>query len=74
MWEIVTKKGAWISFDEEFIAAAKEAGFENLPNQIQGAAKFEKLINEDEPLKNFFLKYIRCNLLNFDDAIYNSDQ
>jgi len=74
MWEIATKKGPWISFDEEFLASIKEAGFEDFPIQVQGAARFEKLINENDLLKSFFINYIRKNILNFDDAIYNSDE
>ena len=27
MWEIAVKKGAWISFDEEFLTTVREAGF-----------------------------------------------
>jgi RecA/RadA recombinase len=74
MWEIATKKGAWISFDEDFLASIKEAGFEDFPIQVQGAARFEKLINDNDLLKSFFINYIRKNILNFDDAIYNSDE
>ena len=47
MWEIAIKKGAWISFDEEFLNTLKEAGFTEFPAQIQGAAKFEQIVNDN---------------------------
>jgi RecA/RadA recombinase len=74
MWEIANKKGAWISFDEEFLSLLNESNISGFPNQIQGTAKFEKMINEDENLKNFFITYIRKNLLNSEDAILNTDE
>jgi len=74
MWEIAIKKGAWISFDEEFLNTLKEAGFTEFPAQIQGAAKFEQIVNDNEKLKNFFFKYISENLLNFGDGISISEQ
>ena len=73
MWEIAIKKGAWISFDEEFLNTLKEAGFTDFPAQIQGAAKFEQIVNDNEKLKNFFFKYISENLLNFGDGISISE-
>jgi RecA/RadA recombinase len=69
MWEIAIKKGAWISFDEEFLNILKEAGFTDFPAQIQGSAKFEQMVNNNEKLKSFFFKYISENLLNFGDGI-----
>lgn len=74
MWEIAIKKGAWISFDEEFLTAIKEAGFSDFPYQVQGVAKFEKLINENENLKKFFFNYISKNLLNFNNGVSIPEQ
>lgn len=74
MWELVQKRGAWLSFDEDFVNSLKEAGFESFPLQIQGAAKFERLINEDEKLRNYFVNYIKNNILTLTDGIYNTDE
>lgn len=69
MWEIAVKKGAWISFDEDFLNTVKEAGFPDFPATIQGANKFEQLVNENEKLKQFFFTYISNNLLHLGDGI-----
>lgn len=74
MWGFAEQRGAWINFDQDFINILKEAGFIDFPEKIQGATKFETLINENENLKKFLFNYISENLLNFDDGIYNSDE
>jgi RecA/RadA recombinase len=74
MWGFAEQKGAWINFDEDFINILKDAGFTDFPEKIQGTAKFETLINENENLKKFLFNYISENLLNFDDGISNSDE
>lgn len=74
MWGFAEQRGAWINFDQDFINILKEASFIDFPEKIQGAAKFEALINENENLKKFLFNYISENLLNFDDGISNSDE
>ncbi len=74
MWDFAEQKGAWINFDQDFINILKDAGFVDFPEKIQGTAKFETLINENENLKKFLFNYISENLLNFDDGISNSDE
>lgn len=74
MWEIAQKKGAWISFDEDFVNGLKDFGFTDFPIQIQGVAKFEKMINEDEKLRNYLVNYIRNNILTITDGVHNTDE
>jgi len=74
MWELASQKGAWISFDEDFIANIKDSGFKDFPNQVQGAAKFEKLIMDNPNLKNYLIKYIKSNILNQSNAVHNTDE
>jgi hypothetical protein len=74
MWEIAQKKGAWISFDEDFVNGLKDFGFIDFPIQIQGVAKFEKMINEDEKLRNYLVNYIRNNILTITDGVYNTNE
>lgn len=73
MWELAVKKGAWIMFDEELLTLLKESGIEDFPAQIQGAPKFEALINGNEKLKNFFVNYISNSFLNFTSGIEVKD-
>jgi len=74
MWELATQRGAWISFDEDFIASIKDSGFEDFPNQVQGAAKFEKLIMENDNLRNYLIKYIKSNILNQSNAVHDVNE
>lgn len=56
-WEFATKKGAWITIDEEFI---KENGLQDkLPQQVNGEKKFLELIQSDEELKNHLIHFFR---------------
>lgn len=74
MWDFAEQKGAWINFDADFLNILKEAGFVDFPEKIQGTAKFEILINENEKLKKFLFNYISENLLIFDDGISDSNE
>ncbi len=74
MWDFAEQKGAWINFDADFLNILKEAGFVDFPDKIQGTAKFETLINENEKLKKFLFNYISENLLIFDDGISDSNE
>jgi RecA/RadA recombinase len=73
MWGFAEQKGAWINFDEDFLNILKEAGFNDFPEKIQGTAKFEYLINENEPLKKYLFKYISDNILNFSNGISDAE-
>lgn len=73
MWDLVIKKGAWLSFDEEFVNLAKESKVD-IPLQIQGAAKMEKFILENDNAKNFFINYIKSNISSSqEDGINNPE-
>lgn len=74
MWDFAEQKGAWINFDADFLNILKEAGFVDFPEKIQGTAKFEALINENEKLKKFLFNYISQNHLIFDDGISDSNE
>jgi len=74
IWDFAEQKGAWINFDADFINILKEAGFMDFPEKIQGTAKFESIINENEKLKKFLFNYISENLLIFDDGIPDSNE
>ena len=63
-WGMVTKKGAWLSFEEDVVETAKKFGVD-LSSQIQGVPKLEALISENENVKKFFVGYIKQNLLSF---------
>ena len=73
-WDMVIKKGAWLSFADDVIDNAKRFGVD-LSNQIQGMPKLEALISENEDVKKFFTGYIKQNVLSFlaDDVNGTSD-
>lgn len=73
MWELAKRNKSWIVFDEELISLLKESGFDKFPAQIQGEAKFEAIVNENEKLKLFFFNYINNNLLNFSTGVERAD-
>ena len=73
MWNFAEQKGAWIIFEDDFLNILKDAGFTDFPDKLQGAARFEALIAENEALRKFLFKYISENLLNFDDGISDSE-
>ena len=50
----ITIKGSWFKFSDNFAAKMKESGIEDIPAQIQGAAKFD--IYVCEPDKMIFCK------------------
>ena len=73
-WDMVIKKGAWLSFAEDVVENAKRFGVD-LSNQIQGMPKLEALISDNEDVKKFFIGYIKQNVLSFlaDDTDGTSD-
>jgi len=61
MWEFVTKKGAWITIEEEFRELVEESA-PDLPEKIQGEANLFKLIEENEALCSFLIDYFKKNI------------
>tara|TARA_B100001093_G_C26860383_1_gene1029890 strand:+ start:3628 stop:4755 length:1128 start_codon:yes stop_codon:yes gene_type:complete len=57
-WEFISQKGAWISFDEDFILLLKDNGF-NCPDKIQGEAKLNLFLEENSSLTNFLISYFK---------------
>ena len=57
-WEYVHKRGAWITADESFLELLKENDLE-FPEKIQGEIKLNKLLEEDEKLSSFLVKYFK---------------
>ena len=61
MWEFVTKKGAWITIEEEFRELVEESA-PDLPEKIQGEANLFKLIEDNEALCTFLIDYFKTNI------------
>ena len=61
LWSFLQKKGAWITFDEEFVELLKENGFD-CPEKIQGENRLNLLLEENAKLTQFLLGYFK-NLL-----------
>ena len=61
LWSFIQKKGAWITFDEEFIQLLKDEEFE-CPEKIQGENRLNLLLEEDEKLTQFLIKYFNTLL------------
>ena len=62
LWGHAEKKGAWISISADLRNEAIEHKIE-IPETIQGENKFNTLVEEDEKIKNFFIKYFRDLIL-----------
>lgn len=60
-WEFVNKKGAWINGSDEFIEMLNEAGFDEdvLKFPIQGDAKLFSIIEENNELSKFLIKFFK---------------
>ena len=63
-WEFIHRKGAWITIDPELINLLKEEGLE-IPDKIQGEPKLNAVLEEDENLRLFLIKYFREMLSSF---------
>ena len=57
-WEFISQKGAWISFDEDFINLLKDNGFD-CPDKIQGESKLNSFLEENSGLANFLIAYFK---------------
>ena len=58
LWGYAEKKGAWISFSEDLRKELKENNLE-IPETIQGEAKFNTFIESNEEVKDFLIKFFR---------------
>jgi len=61
LWSFLQKKGAWITFDDEFIDLLKENGFD-CPEKLQGENKLNLFLEEHPLLTTFLITYFN-NLL-----------
>ena len=61
LWSFLQKKGAWITFDEEFIELLKENEFD-CPEKIQGENKLNLLLEENPKLTEFLINYFHSLL------------
>ena len=57
-WEFITQKGAWISFDEDFITLLKENKFE-CPDKVHGENKLNALLEDNPDLTKFLISYFK---------------
>lgn len=57
-YQMLTKGGAWFSFDSEILQEAKSAGVE-LPEKIQGLNGVYSLIEDNEQIFNFFYQKVK---------------
>ena len=63
-WEFIHRKGAWITIDIELINLLKEEGLE-IPDKIQGEPKLNAVLEEDDNLRLFLIRYFREMLSSF---------
>ena len=57
LWGFIEKKGAWISFDPDFIKEIEGSGLD-CPDKIQGDQKLISLIESNGKLKDYFYNII----------------
>ena len=62
IWEFAEKKGAWITFDIDFINTAKESGVD-VPEKVNGVNKLNELIFKDEKLGAYLMCYFKKLIL-----------
>ena len=63
-WELIHRKGAWITFDIELINLLKEEGIE-APEKVQGEPKLSALLEESPELTTFLISYFKNMLSSF---------
>lgn len=61
-WEFANRKGAWISFDEEFVELLNENNL-SIPEKIQGDNNLFKHLEENEDLSKFLIAYFKKEIL-----------
>ena len=57
-WNVLNKKGAWISWQEDFFQEAKNAGID-LPEKIQGINRFDELVENDVKVREYLINYCK---------------
>lgn len=63
-WEFIHRKGAWITIDTELTNLLEEEGLE-IPDKIQGEPKLNAILEENDDLRLFLIRYFRDMLSSF---------
>ena len=58
LWGYISKKGAWISIEEDFVDMLKKNKFE-FPEKVQGEPKLNALLESNQDLMNFLIKHFK---------------
>ena len=58
LWDFIQKRGAWISFDSEFIELLHKNKFE-CPEKVQGENKLNSLLEDNPQLSAFLIDYFK---------------
>jgi len=58
LWDFIQKRGAWISFDADFVELLKKNKFE-CPEKIQGENKLNTFLEENGELRSFLIDYFK---------------
>jgi len=64
LWGYISKKGAWISVEEDFVELLKKEGYE-FPAKLHGEPKLNDLLEANPDLIQFLIKH-------FSEIIYQS--
>lgn len=55
------KKGAWLSWEEDFFNDSKLSGVE-LPEKVHGVDKFNTLVETNESVRNYLISYCKASI------------
>ena len=58
LWDFIQKKGAWISFDPDFIDLLKKNKFE-CPEKVQGENKLNAVLEDNPQMCDFLISYFK---------------
>ena len=58
LWGYITKKGAWISIEQDFVDMLSEKKFE-FPEKVQGEPKLNALLESDPKLMSFLIDHFK---------------
>lgn len=62
LWGYISKKGAWITLEEEFLTLLKKQKIE-FPDKIQGESKLNSLLESDTKVCKFLIDYFKDMIL-----------
>lgn len=62
MYELASKKGAWIYFSDKILSVLAEGGFQ-VESKLHGIDKFRKFFDENEEISNYLFNYLRKVLI-----------